>query len=335
MDLMAAQANPSAQRWLPLAAAVTATAGSVALLLARRRRLPGEEEEDEPASLLQTPSAAAAAAAAASMVVASQPAHEAEATPPALEPPPGRFVVEPPPGLRAVSVRVARQMARLDLKHKAKENCKGDAAPAPKTYRLPPRLWCCFYLRMVDARGFDLVPMIIGRKGCNTRGIAELTGAKIRVRGKGSGHLEMNSGREAPTPLMLVVAAEANNRLGFHLAVQKSAELLRSVEGRYIRHCHSHGLMPCEPAFTFGPLSDALYEELCMVMGDEAPPRAQDVGGAEGDPQPQAPPPPPTPPPPPPLPDYLAQHLEVPEVAPGGMYADPWAWQPTHSHGIW
>lgn len=38
--------------------------------------------------------------------------------------------------------------------------------------------------------------------------IYESTGCKVRVRGRGSGHLEQSTQAEAPTPLMLAVTAE-------------------------------------------------------------------------------------------------------------------------------
>lgn len=46
-----------------------------------------------------------------------------------------------------------------------------------------PRRWCCFYLRMADVPDFDLVPMIIGRGGRNTRDIAAAADAKVVMGG--------------------------------------------------------------------------------------------------------------------------------------------------------
>jgi len=117
------------------------------------------------------------------------------------------------------------------------------------------------------------VPIIIGRQGCNTRGIAEKTGAKVRVRGKGSGHLESGTGREAPTPLMLVVAAEADNRDGFFEAVRLTLQLLGQVESRYLQHCSWVGIRPVLPTFTMGSLPDETWNELVAELGDALPPR--------------------------------------------------------------
>lgn len=164
-------------------------------------------------------------------------------------------------------------MAAGRRERRSQARCCAQCAGAEQ--RLPPRRWCCFYLRMGDAPGFDLVPMIIGRQGRNTRSIAEQTGAKVRVRGHGSGHLELSSGREAPAPLMLVVATESENRRGFHLAVDRAAELLRQVEVRYVKHCQAAGLVANTPAFTLGPLSDVLFEELKAACRTELPPRSE------------------------------------------------------------
>merc|ERR1712183_29944 len=92
-----------------------------------------------------------------------------------------------------------------------------------------PRLWCSFYLRKRQS-AFQLVPMLIGKGGCNTRRIADLTNTHVRLRGKGSGHREYPRGREAPIPLMLVVSTEAENREGFKQAVHMSVELLQLID---------------------------------------------------------------------------------------------------------
>lgn len=122
--------------------------------------------------------------------------------------------------------------------------------------------------------GFALVPIIIGRGGENTRRIAKATSSKIRVRGRGSGHKEAN-GREAPTPLMLAVTAEADNVAGFQDAVVQSIELLRYVERRYRAHCREGRFEAASEAFTL-VLKEARYRPVVMhlekVLGDNLPP---------------------------------------------------------------
>ena len=70
--------------------------------------------------------------------------------------------------------------------------CATGAARGP---RRPARLWVHIYLHM-QAQDFDLVPMLIGRGGCNMRKIADKTAAKVRIRGRGSGHLEIDGKQE-------------------------------------------------------------------------------------------------------------------------------------------
>jgi len=118
------------------------------------------------------------------------------------------------------------------------------------------KLWCHLYLD--DAmliKGFDMNKKIIGHGGQNTRRIYELTDAKIRLRGRGSGHMEEN-GREAPVHLMLAVTTSLNQRNSFALAVAMSLELLQSLSQQWSRFCKRQGLPAAEAApFWLGDIS--------------------------------------------------------------------------------
>ncbi|CAK0886378.1 unnamed protein product [Prorocentrum cordatum] len=72
--------------------------------------------------------------------------------------------------------------------------------------------------------GFDLIPRLIGHGGCNTRSISTATGAKVRIRGRGSGHFEGKLQREAPTPLMVAVTAGGGEAAGFVQAVRMTLQ---------------------------------------------------------------------------------------------------------------
>eukprot|EP00931_Biecheleriopsis_adriatica_P058057 TRINITY_DN34490_c0_g1_i1.p1 TRINITY_DN34490_c0_g1~~TRINITY_DN34490_c0_g1_i1.p1 ORF type:complete len:536 (+),score=94.55 TRINITY_DN34490_c0_g1_i1:106-1713(+) len=130
------------------------------------------------------------------------------------------------------------------------------AAPAAKS-----RLFCYLYLHMSD-NGFQLVPTVIGRNGCNTRQIYEATGCKVRVRGKGSGHKESSTGKEAPTPLMMAITSESFNTEGFYSAVRESIDLLRCIEEKYATHCAERGLPAITPGFTLGSTCQDTHGEL-------------------------------------------------------------------------
>ena len=73
---------------------------------------------------------------------------------------------------------------------------------------------------------FALVPWLIGTKGSNTRAIFEATQCKVRIRGRGSGHLEVDGTREAPVPLMMAVTGPKQKPRRFVKAVHLAVELL-------------------------------------------------------------------------------------------------------------
>jgi len=110
-------------------------------------------------------------------------------------------------------------------------SARGDGPPAG---RARSKLWCHLYLdRTMLRKGFDLNKKIIGRGGENTKGIFDTTRAKIRLRGKGSGHIEISTGKEASAPLMLAITGEKGREDNFCEAVRMSASLLSDVERRW------------------------------------------------------------------------------------------------------
>lgn len=84
------------------------------------------------------------------------------------------------------------------------------------------RRTCQIYLTGKDPY---FVPEIIGRNGCNLKPISEATNSKIRVRGKSSGHIEIN-GHEAQVPLMISISTAATDTFRFELAVSQVVHLL-------------------------------------------------------------------------------------------------------------
>jgi len=90
------------------------------------------------------------------------------------------------------------------------------------------------------------------------------TGCKIRVRGRGSGHMEQGTTEEAPTPLMLAVTAEPNNQAGFVKAIKLSLELLESIEERFCNDYHEW----TTTAFKAVVEDEELQKELITILGD-------------------------------------------------------------------
>lgn len=112
--------------------------------------------------------------------------------------------------------------------------------------------------------GFDLVPMLIGRGGQNMRRIFNETGAKLRVRGKGSGHMEIDGEREAPVPLMVAVTSDKTDPTGFKSAIVMVLGHLRSVEKRFHGWCQRTGHVHEEPCFSIG----CMPPDADMVLGN-------------------------------------------------------------------
>jgi hypothetical protein len=84
--------------------------------------------------------------------------------------------------------------------------------------------------------------MLIGRSGCNMREIYQATNAKIRVRGRGSGHLEVDGSKEAPVPLMVAVTSEGGYQVHFRTAVEMTISKLKEVQQLFVQFCQQRNL---------------------------------------------------------------------------------------------
>jgi hypothetical protein len=69
--------------------------------------------------------------------------------------------------------------------------------------RKSKRYLCCFWIDVDPREEFGVVKKILGRHGGNMRSISQEFGAKIRLRGRGSGYLEGVERRESPEQLQL------------------------------------------------------------------------------------------------------------------------------------
>lgn len=132
---------------------------------------------------------------------------------------------------------------------------------ATKTQR-SSKHWCHFHLGedMIAKRSFELNKKIIGRGGCNMRAIFDATGAKVRLRGRGSGHLE--GGKEAPVPLMLVVTCVGSTST-FRTAIKMAVEVLHRVEAQFHATCSREEQLPC---FRVASLSPGAIEHLSDIL---------------------------------------------------------------------
>lgn len=142
-----------------------------------------------------------------------------------------------------------------------------------KTQKSRSKHWCHFHLGedMIAKRGFELNKKIIGRGGCNMKAIFDATGAKVRLRGRGSGHLE--GGREAPVPLMLAVTCIGSVST-FRTAIKMAVEVLRRVEAQFHATCGGEEQLPCFKVASLSPGAlECLDDVLCSVPTAPSLPR--------------------------------------------------------------
>jgi len=137
----------------------------------------------------------------------------------------------------------------------------------PVTGKYPPRpkgelrLAAHIHINM-EAPTFNPVGFLIGKGGCNMKRIVQNTGAHLRVRGKGSGYLEVKGLHEAETPLMIAVTGSAADPPSFKLAVSMTLEQLRLVEARFTDFCRKQGFRTRGPHFHISFLSLGAVELL-------------------------------------------------------------------------
>jgi len=103
------------------------------------------------------------------------------------------------------------------------------------------KLLCRYNVCIEQDRAFNVVRKLLGDRGSHMKSIAENTGAKIRIRGRGSGFLEGPDQKEASNePLMLCISAAT--REGFDSAVQDVESLLEYVHEQYREFCEGRSL---------------------------------------------------------------------------------------------
>merc|ERR1711977_615965 len=102
------------------------------------------------------------------------------------------------------------------------------------------KLLCRYNVCIEQDRAFNVVRKLLGDRGSHMKSIAEGTGAKLRIRGRGSGFLEGPQQVEADEPLMICISAESCE--GFKMAVQDVESLLEHVHDQYRKHCHHRNL---------------------------------------------------------------------------------------------
>jgi len=113
---------------------------------------------------------------------------------------------------------------------------RSSAAPASAAKKLQ----CQFFIGIEEGPRFHVVRQVLGPRGKHMKDIYEQTGAKLRLRGRGSKFLEGPEQEESEDPLMLCVSS-AFGTAAYEEAKWLVQELLEGVYEDYRRHCEEHG----------------------------------------------------------------------------------------------
>jgi len=122
---------------------------------------------------------------------------------------------------------------------------------------LNAKLQCQFTVGIEDDSKFRVVKRIIGNGGENMKRIAELSGAKLRLRGRGSKFLEGPEQQESTDGLMLCLSSQ--EKAGYEHAKELVTELLKNIYHSYDVFCQKPGKMP--PAKSLGVQLHEGYRE--------------------------------------------------------------------------
>lgn len=97
---------------------------------------------------------------------------------------------------------------------------------------------CRFLIGIDNDKDFQVARKLIGSKGCNMKRIVKMTGAKLRLRGVGSGYLEGAAQKESSEPLQLCVSCTSPD--GYQTAVRQVEDLLKAIYDEYRQYCQDH-----------------------------------------------------------------------------------------------
>merc|ERR1712224_320435 len=114
--------------------------------------------------------------------------------------------------------------------------------PRNQNRRMEPRaekFLCRFPIGIEEDKRFRVVGRLIGPGGERVKQIALESGAKLRIRGRGSNFLEGPEKKESTDPLMMCVSAPSQS--SFECAAAHITELLETVYKEYREFCKQRG----------------------------------------------------------------------------------------------
>mmetsp|Transcript_35301 Transcript_35301/g.87685 ORF Transcript_35301/g.87685 Transcript_35301/m.87685 type:complete len:436 (-) Transcript_35301:11-1318(-) len=126
---------------------------------------------------------------------------------------------------------VAREADGYPVLNLAKEH----EFPSPALRKYTAR----FEVGIENEREFTVARRIIGNKGSHMRAVWEMTKAKLRLRGRGSGYYEGSQQTECPEPLHLCISCRTYD--GYVLAMRMVADLLLRIHDDYREWCAIQG----------------------------------------------------------------------------------------------
>lgn len=123
---------------------------------------------------------------------------------------------------------------------KDKANFKADWKNNANAAVVGKKIQCQFTIGIEEESEFKVVRKLLGSHGSHVKSIAEESGAKLRLRGRGSGFLEGPNQVEASDPLMLCISVE--NWWGYEKAKHLVWEHIENVYKQYRSFCASRGI---------------------------------------------------------------------------------------------
>jgi len=130
---------------------------------------------------------------------------------------------------------VAHEMVAKDSDKKRRQSWnqnRGKPKPGAKHQ-------CQFFIGIEEEPTFQVKRRLLGPHGQHMKAIAQTSGAKLRLRGQGSGFLEGVEQEESSDPLMLCVSAL--DAAAYKHAVQLTRELLEGTHGDFHQFCRDTG----------------------------------------------------------------------------------------------
>eukprot|EP00746_Dinoflagellata_sp_MGD_P162782 gnl/MRDRNA2_/MRDRNA2_90496_c0_seq1.p1 gnl/MRDRNA2_/MRDRNA2_90496_c0~~gnl/MRDRNA2_/MRDRNA2_90496_c0_seq1.p1 ORF type:complete len:573 (-),score=129.20 gnl/MRDRNA2_/MRDRNA2_90496_c0_seq1:191-1909(-) len=127
-----------------------------------------------------------------------------------------------------------QQTRHVTRSHNASHNSNAKSRSAPQKFL------CRYIVGIEQNRSFNVVRKLLGDHGAHMKAIAENTGAKLRIRGRGSGFKEGPNNVEADEPLMICISATSSS--SFEESTRDVESLLNHVHDQYYMFCEERNL---------------------------------------------------------------------------------------------